>query len=182
MIGKIRLATMVIWSAIVLFYGTYSFGERTSGGTQGGTQAAEGGNSSPIKDPDQLQNYPVVPKFKENFDKCTAQANMGTDCKFEDLGIIGDKAHAVRPSCHNAGEAIDVGFIECAGQKIQPDNPKYLEFVKCFADDTNGEMNNIFHEKAGENTIQKADHVKHVHIQLKNCKMITAAQAGAKGG
>lgn len=181
--GKVRVATLAVWSILVLSYGTYSFGERTSGGSQGGSaQAKGGGSSSPVKDPEQLANYPVVPKFKENFDKCTAKANMGTDCKFEDLGIIGDKAHAVRPSCHNAGEAIDVGFIECAGQKIQPNDPKYLEFVKCFADDTNGEMNNIFHIKAGENTIKKADHVKHVHIQLKNCRMVTAAQAGGTKG
>ncbi len=183
MTGRIRTVTVLVWSACILLYGAASFGERTGSGFQGGASGGQQGSSSPVKDPDQLQNYPVVPKFKENFDKCTAKANMGNDCKFEDLGIIGDKAHAVRPSCHNAGEAIDVGFIECAGQKIQPNDPKYLEFVKCFADDTNGEMNNIFHIKAGQNTIPKSDHVKHVHIQLKNCRMVTAAAAGGvKGG
>lgn len=171
-------ATLLVWSILIGFYASNSFGERTGGGNPGQARGTKGGSSSPVKDPDQLQNYPVVPKFKANFDKCTAKANMGTDCKFEDLGIIGDKAHASRPSCHNAGEAIDVGFVECAGQKILPSDPKYIEFVKCFADDTNGEMNDIFHIKAGQNTMQKSDHVKHVHIQLKNCKMVTAAQAG----
>lgn len=168
---KVRIAAIAVWSVVVLSYGTYSYGERTGGGTKG-TTGSSGNSSAPVKDPDQCNGHPVCPEFKKNFDECTAKANMGNDCKYEDLGIMGDKAHQARPSCHNVGEAVDVGYIECAGQKIQPNDPKYLEFVKCFADDTEGKMNNIFHIKAGQNTIQKSDHVKHVHIQLKNCRMV----------
>jgi hypothetical protein len=158
--------------------------DRMGGGGPGNTPATGAKPAAPGKvvDPDQLNGaLPVVEPFKKHFDKCTGQADMGNDCKFEHLGIIGDEAHQKRPSCHNVGEAIDVGFIECAGQKIESANPKYLTFVKCFAEQTGGEMNDIFHQTGGSpNIIQKSDHVKHVHIQIKDCKMVPGKNVNAQ--
>lgn len=177
---RLWVTATIIWSFVVVFYAFAVHSAETAGSGGSATTKSPDGSSAAVKSPEQLQGYPIVAPFKENFNKCTGKANMGTNCKFEDLGIMGDASHQARRSCHNVGEAIDVGYIECAGQKIQPSDKKYEEFVKCFADDTNGVTNDIFHKKAGQNTIQKSDHVKHVHIQLKNCRMVTGSGGGAK--
>jgi hypothetical protein len=86
---------------------------------------------------------------------------------------MGDKNHQARRSCHNAGEAIDVGPITCSGaQSFQSNSPQFFEIAKCLANDSNNELQVIFHKAEGPGMIRKSDHVGHMHVQLRHCNMV----------
>jgi hypothetical protein len=165
---------LTLSSFIAIAFTSQSFGERTANGGSGGGNGsvASGATDAPFKTAEQLEQRPITEPFKKHFDQCTRRANMGTGCRFQDKGIMGDKDHQARASCHNVGEAIDIGIIECAGQQIKPDSQHFCDFVKCFADETGGETSTIFARPCGNGNKVKSDHSGHVHIQLKNCRMV----------
>ncbi|MEL4403158.1 hypothetical protein AAEJ42_23330, partial [Shewanella algae] len=79
------------------------------------------------------------------------------DCRFENMGIIGDAAHRARRSCHNSGQAIDVGTVTCSGgQKLTTDSAKYFNLANCMANDSNNELQVIFYKASGPNMIQRS--------------------------
>lgn len=114
----------------------------------------------------------IIPPFQKWFSACTKGLGLG-DCRFENMGIMGDAAHRARRSCHNSGEAIDVGTVTCSGgQKITTDSPQFFNLANCLANDSKDELQVVFYKATGPNMIQKSDHNKHMHIQLKNCAMV----------
>lgn len=151
--------------------------ELASGGGSGGGDFGGGGASgswggAPTSASELSGGQSIVEPFKRNFERCAQENGLGT-CKFENMGIMGDAAHRARRSCHNAGEAIDVGPLTCTGaNKIATNHPKFFDMAKCLANNSNDELQVIFHRGEGKNMIRKSDHVGHMHVQLKNCRMI----------
>lgn len=175
-----KFSRLILATLSVFVIGSSAHAERIGNSTGMAPMAApKGGGAAPggWQDPQQLPESPITPFIKQNFDKCTQKAAMGSQCKFKNLGIMGDKAHQSRRSCHNAREAIDIGDIQCGGQTYNAKQDQFCQFVKCFADDTNGQTTDIFAKKCGSNKI-KGDHDKHVHIEKKPCRMITGGGGG----
>jgi hypothetical protein len=117
----------------------------------------------------------IVDPFKQQFPKCTEAAGLG-QCKFVFLGIWGDPAHRARKSCHNTGEAIDVGLpFQCTnGGKIDAQSPKALEVARCMANNAGGQFGVIFQDRReGPNFFPghpPGAHNGHMHIQLRSCR------------
>ena len=129
-------------------------------------------NVRPTGTADLTSPLAILGPFKKYFDGCTSTAGLG-NCKFVNLGVKGDAAHRARRSCHNSSQAIDVGPLTCSsGRKILASDPKYFDVAKCMANQTNNELQVIFYKSDGGNMIQKSDHNNHMHIQLKNCRMV----------
>lgn len=141
------------------------------GGGGGGARGVYGGASdnTPTSSRTLTGGYKIVGPFKEEFDKCLAKVGLGTSCKFENWGIMGDKAHQRRRSCHNIGEAIDVGPIHCDGVKYDSKHPKFIEMAKCMANDTGNKFKVLFHMTEPPNLKKAPNHEGHMHIQLKTC-------------
>jgi hypothetical protein len=113
---------------------------------QGGTGSGTGSGSGEAQHMTTAQALPgnekIVEPFKKQFESCTQKVLNATNCKFDNMGIMGDEAHQQRVSCHNIGEAIDVGIIDCNHlgsadkEKVdpKPGNPteeKYFQMVQC---------------------------------------------------
>jgi hypothetical protein len=114
----------------------------------------------------------IIPPFQKWFGICTKNLGFG-NCRFENMGIMGDASHRARRSCHNSGEAIDVGTVTCSGgQRIAPKSAAYLNLANCMANDSSNELQVIYYKASGPNMIQKSDHDNHMHVQLKNCSMV----------
>ena len=114
----------------------------------------------------------IIPPFQKWFGACTKGLGLGI-CRFENMGIMGDASHRKRRSCHNSGQAIDVGTVTCSGgQKITPSSAKYFDLANCMANDSNNELQVIFYKASGPNMIKKSDHNNHMHVQLKSCAMV----------
>lgn len=114
----------------------------------------------------------IIPPFQKWFGTCTEKLGLGT-CRFENLGIMGDAAHRARRSCHNSGQAIDVGTVTCSGgQKLIPSSDRFFNLANCMANDSKNELQVVFYKATGPNMIKKSDHLNHMHIQLKNCAMV----------
>lgn len=144
----------------------------SGGGDFGGGGADAGWSGPPVGASELSGGQTIVEPFKRNFDRCAQEIGLGV-CKFENMGIMGDASHRARRSCHNGGEAIDVGPLTCTGAKAIPSNhPKFFDMAKCLANNSNNELQVIFHRAEGPNMIQKSDHVGHMHVQIKNCRMI----------
>lgn len=142
------------------------------GGSGGGARGVYGGGASdntPTASRNLGGRHPIVGPFKEEFDKCLNKVGLGSSCKFENWGIMGDKAHQRRRSCHNTGEAIDVGPIHCDGVKYDSKHPKFIEMAKCMANDTGDKFKVLFHTKQPPNLRYAPNHTGHMHIQLKTC-------------
>lgn len=142
-------------------------------------------NSSGTRAKDAKGDYRIYRVgFREKFDECTKEVGIGTDCQFQNWGIEGDSGHAARRSCHNAGEAIDVGPITCGSTKYTPKDPKFQAMIRCFAEDKQDRFQvitsvmtaggNIMHDGSGQ-------HAGHMHIQLKFCNMIAGKFIGESG-
>jgi hypothetical protein len=132
----------------------------------------QGASESMVYAQDLKSGHKILEPFKENFDKCTNKTGLGR-CKFKNMGIDGDDAHKARASCHNSGEAIDVGDLECDASRYDASSEKFFEVAKCMAHDTEKKLEVIFHKAEGENMKVVPGHEKHMHIQLKNCNMVT---------
>lgn len=145
----------------------------SSYGDSGGISAGGSGGSLTPVGPSELSGpRKIIPPFQKWFGTCTKNLGLG-DCRFENMGIMGDAAHRARRSCHNSGQAIDVGTVTCSGgQKLTTDSAQYFNLANCMANDSNNELQVIFYKASGPNMIQKSDHNKHMHIQLKNCAMV----------
>ncbi len=155
-------------------------GERMAGTDNGG------GNSAPNGDPAGSTTNPmsvpsgaaaIVPLVQEYFPKCTNELGYGT-CTFKNLGIWGDARHRAGRSCHNSGEAWDIGLpFNCSsGGVIQPDDPKALEIAKCLATKADNKLGIIFKDiPFGPNMFpagKRGMHNGHIHVQLRNCRSI----------
>lgn len=140
-----------------------------SGGYGAGGFQGTGG-STPVGAKELGGPRKIIPPFRKWFDECTKKYG---DCKFQNWGIMGDASHRARRSCHNAGEAIDVGPITCSGgQSFKSNSEQFFNIAKCMANDSNNELQVIFYRAEGSNMIRKSDHSGHMHVQLKNCNMI----------
>ncbi len=138
----------------------------TSSGGSSGLRPSGTGDMSTSK-------FPIVGVFKKYFDGCLEKTGIGP-CKFVNLGILGDAAHRARRSCHNSGEAIDIGPLTCAGGKsISTTDPRFYNVARCMAHNTDNKLEIIYYKADGSNMIQKSDHSNHMHIQLKHCLMVT---------
>lgn len=148
-------------------------GERSefaNSGDDGGYSGSSG--MTPIGPNDLNAPYKIVPPFRKWFEKCTKGMGLG-ECRFENMGIKGDPSHQARRSCHNSLQAIDVGTITCSGgQKISPKDSRFFDIAYCMANDSQNELQVIFHKASGPNMIQKSDHSGHMHVQLKGCAMV----------
>lgn len=122
-------------------------------------------------------NAPILEPFKRHFPKCTEKLGLGT-CNFKFLGTYGDAAHRARRSCHNAGEAIDVGLpFTCSnGATFNATDPRAMDVARCMAGDTGGELAVIFQDRTDSPGMiagsPRGAHNGHMHIQLKNCRMV----------
>lgn len=170
---------MALMQAFMTFLGSM-FGNKNNsnpelasgGGDFGGGGASGGWSGPPVGAYELSGGQSIVEPFQRNFDRCSQELGLGS-CKFENLGIMGDASHRARRSCHNAGEAIDVGPLTCSGTQAIPSNhPKFFAMAKCLANNSNNELQVIFYRAEGPNMIQKSDHVGHMHVQIKNCRMI----------
>ncbi len=160
----------------------YPTGYNEFAGSSYGEPVYTGSGAHPISAMNIGGSPPIAQTFQKYFNVCTTLVGLG-QCNFVNLGIWGDQAHQQRQSCHNVGEAIDVGPLTCSGGQasgtINPDNPRFYDMVKCMAQQTNNELETIFHLSEGPpNMIQKSDHSGHVHIQLKNCRMVRGNGSG----
>ncbi len=119
----------------------------------------------------------IVEPIKIYFEKCTQKLGYGS-CTFKNMGIWGDAAHRARRSCHNSGDAIDLGLpFNCtkAGTFNATDN-KAMEVAKCLAADSDNKFQVIFRDKAPVKNMfpggQRGAHNGHMHVQLKGCRNI----------
>lgn len=129
-------------------------------------------NVRPTATGDLSSPYKILGPFKKYFDTCTERVGLGT-CKFINLGIKGDKAHQARRSCHNSMQAIDVGPLTCSsGRRVLPSDPGFFDVASCMANQSNNELEVIFHKAEGANMMRDSNHKGHMHIQLKNCAMV----------
>ncbi len=152
-------------------------GEVASGDDMSSPTYGNGG-AQPIGAGDLNSPYKIVPPFQKWFNHCSNKLGYG-NCRFENFGIMGDSSHRARRSCHNAGEAIDVGPITCSsGRSIRPKSTEFFRFAQCMAQDTQNELQVIYFQAQGPNMIQKSDHSGHMHIQLKNCRMVYGGGGG----
>lgn len=121
---------------------------------------------------------PIVEPFKNYFQRCTEKLGLGT-CSFKNLGVWGDAAHRARRSCHNSGEAIDVGLpFNCSnGGSFNANDPRAMEVAKCMAADSDERFGVIFKDQTPVRNMfpggQRGAHNGHMHIQLKNCRNVT---------
>lgn len=158
-------------------YGGYrNYGGRSEIANPSGDEdinySGSGSTLTPVSPAELSGMRKIIPPFQKWFSACTKGLGMG-DCRFENMGIMGDAAHRARRSCHNSGEAIDVGTVTCSGgQKITTDSAQFFNLANCMANDSKDELQVIFYKATGPNMIQKSDHNKHMHIQLKNCAMV----------
>jgi len=140
-----------------------------SGGSGAGGYGSTGG-STPVGAAELGGPRKIIPPFRKWFGECTKKYG---DCKFENWGIMGDASHRARRSCHNGGDAIDVGPITCSGgQSFKASSEQFFSIAKCMANDSNNELQVIFYKAEGPNMMRKSDHSGHMHVQLKNCKMV----------
>jgi hypothetical protein len=158
-----------------------SEGDYGSHGSSGGGSYSSG---NPTASASQLQGHssrgfaPIVDPFKIAFPQCTEQVGLG-QCTYVPLGIWGDQAHRARQSCHNAGEAIDVGLpFQCTnGGRIEAKDPRAMAVARCFANNQGGKFGVIFQDvRDGPNMFPggtRGAHNGHMHIQLRFCRMIT---------
>jgi len=122
-------------------------------------------------------NARVLEPFKRWFPQCTEKLGLG-QCNFKFLGTWGDASHRARASCHNSGEAIDVGLpFTCSnGVSFDANDPRAMEVAKCMAGDTNGELQVIFRDHTGPPGMipgyPRGSHSGHMHIQLRNCRAV----------
>jgi hypothetical protein len=114
---------------------------------------------------------PIVGPFQRWFKYCTGDRGFG-ECKFQNMGIMGDASHRARRSCHNDGQAIDIGALTCGGRTIPTTSDEYFNLAICMASQTQNQLQVIFYRAQGPNMMQKSDHKDHMHVQLKNCKMV----------
>lgn len=146
-------------------------------GDEGMSYRSNSGTLTPVSPSDLSGMRKIIPPFQKWFSACTKGLGLG-DCRFENMGIMGDAAHRARRSCHNSGEAIDVGTVTCSGgQKITTDSAQFFSLANCMANDSKDELQVIFYKATGPNMIQKSDHNKHMHIQLKNCAMVYGSKS-----
>jgi len=150
--------------------GRSEFADSGHSGHHGADGHGGGGGSTPVSPNDLNGPYRINPPFRKYFNECTKKYG---DCKFENWGIMGDAAHRARRSCHNAGEAIDVGPITCSSaRKFDAKSEEFYQIAKCMAHNSNNELEVIFYKGEGRNMKRQSDHSGHMHIQLKNCNMI----------
>lgn len=148
----------------------YGGGSSSGGGSSGGGSSGGGApDNTPTASRAINGRHPIVGPFKEEFDKCLNKVGLSPSCKFENWGIMGDKAHQRRRSCHNTGEAIDVGPIHCDGAKYDSKHPKFLEMAKCMANNSGEKFKVLFHTAHPPNLRYAPNHTGHMHIQLKTC-------------
>ncbi len=140
-------------------------------------------NSSGMKTKDAKGEFRIYRGgFLEKFEECTVAVGIGSGCLFQNWGIVGDSDHASRASCHNAGEAIDVGPITCGGKTYTPKDSKFQDMIRCFAKDEKQRFQVITSVlPAGHNIMRKGDHEGHMHIQLKCCNMAKGRYIGESG-
>lgn len=139
-----------------------------SGGPVGGPAAAA---PAPVSPNDLSTSKRIVEPFKKWFAVCTQKMGLN-NCRVHNLGIMGDDRHRKKRSCHNSGEAIDIGAVMCGeGQIIGKDSSRYFTLAKCLANDSNNELQVIHKKASGPNMMQDKDH-PHLHVQIKNCAMV----------
>lgn len=137
-----------------------------------GSNYSSGSGFTPVGAGELTGMCKIVKPFQKWFDACTKGLGLG-NCRFQNMGIMGDASHRARASCHNVGEAIDVGTVTCSGgQKLTTNSPEFFNLANCMANDSQNELQVIFYKASGPNMIQKSDHTNHMHIQLKNCHMV----------
>lgn len=171
-------------------YGTYG-GDRESVGGGGWRYGGGGGPSGPagtisvddLKEDSSTGRAKIVKPLKKWFPICTEKVGLKT-CKFVNIGIWGDDPHKRTESCHNSGEAMDVGLpLSCSdgvsiteSKRGQPPDPRALALAKCMAKETNDELQVIFHDYEDRPNMfpggVRNKHHGHMHIQLKNCRMV----------
>ena len=142
-----------------------------AGPGEGNFTAHGGGDGKPVQASQLSGSAKIIKPFQYWFDKCSADLGMGS-CKFINMGIEPDAAHRARRSCHNSGEAIDVGPLTCSNGSSKPGDEQFLKMADCMANSTNNVLQVIYFRSTGGNMIQKSDHTNHMHIQLKNCAMV----------
>lgn len=120
----------------------------------------------------------VEAPFKEYFPRCTRAVGLG-ECSFKHLGTFGDASHRARYSCHNSGDAIDVGFpFTCGGRTIQSTDPEAMAVAKCMAGNADNRFKVIFQDRTDPdvpNLIpggKRGQHNGHMHIQLNPCRSV----------
>lgn len=113
--------------------------------------------------------------FKQYFERCTQSLGLGT-CNFKHLGTWGDKAHQARKSCHNSGEAIDVGlpFTCTNGAKFDANDKRAMDVAICMATNADEKFGVIFKDQTPARNMfpggVRGRHNGHIHIQLKTCR------------
>ncbi len=123
-------------------------------------------------------NAPIVAPFKHYFERCTQSLGLGS-CTFKNLGIWGDSAHRARRSCHNSGEAIDVGLpFNCSsGGRFDANDPRAMQVAMCMAANSDEKFGVIFKDQTPARNMfpggRRGQHNGHMHIQLKNCRNVS---------
>lgn len=142
-----------------------------SGGGGGGTGG--GGEYIDVKNVSSLSKRgtaAVVEPVKQYLPKCTQSVGLG-NCRFKNLGTWGDKAHQKRRSCHNTGDAWDLGFpAMCDKGVIQASSQDAVNIANCMANGSDNQFRVIFRNiKHGNLITSSHDHSTHMHIQLARC-------------
>lgn len=120
----------------------------------------------------------IVEPFQRHFPKCTNKLGLG-NCTFKNLGIFGDARHRAQRSCHNSGDAWDIGYpMKCGdGKVIHAADPQAMEIAKCLASDSGDELGVIFRDQAPVKNMfpggVRGQHNTHMHVQLRNCRNVT---------
>lgn len=161
--------------------GAYMGGDRIAsggygGGNPGGQPAGPYTTSNQVSAMSNRGTAAVVEPVKKWLPYCTQKIGLGT-CSFRNDGIWGDASHMARRSCHNIGQAWDIGLpLNCSGEngkkQISPDNPKAMELAQCLANDTGNTFGIIFRDVKAHNmfpSYQRGNHYWHIHVQLKTC-------------
>jgi hypothetical protein len=160
--------------------GAYMGGDRIASGGYGGGPGGQ--PAGPYTTADQVSamsnrgTAAVVEPVKKWLPYCTQKIGLG-NCTFRNDGIWGDASHMARRSCHNIGQAWDIGLpLNCSGdngnRKVMPDNAKAMELAHCLADDTGNTFGVIFQDVKAHNmfpSYQRGNHYWHIHVQLKTC-------------
>lgn len=125
---------------------------------------------------DPTNEFPVVRKLRIWIPKCFEKLGWQS-CQFQNEGTMGDANHDV--SCHNNGNAMDIGKIRCAdpvGEVDPPNDPRYMDMAKCMAAQTDNNFGVIYRDqRAAPNMMvgkNPGDHDKHMHIEIRGCRPV----------